>query len=199
MLIGIMMATLNDDDRDFVSGIFEEYGKQLYYIALDILKNEHDANDALQETMYKIIKYIDKFTDDNKANARNKIMIGLRVSICNTSFRQYRKQQKKNKHETDFFYESDDEEVTIEIEDETTNIDDTIIKGEDCRKIKEALLNLSPELQDAVNLVYYCDFSCVEAAKFLGVTDNALRNRLYQARKKLKEVLRGDFSEYNEK
>lgn len=58
MLIGIMMATLNDDDRDFVSGIFKEYGKQLYYIALDILKNEHDANDALQETMYKIIKYI---------------------------------------------------------------------------------------------------------------------------------------------
>lgn len=49
------MATLNDDDRDFVSGIVKEYGKQLYYIALDILKNEHDANDALQETMYKII------------------------------------------------------------------------------------------------------------------------------------------------
>ena len=195
-----MMAALNDDDRDFVSGIFKEYGKQLYYIALDILKNEHDANDALQETMYKIIKYIDKFTDDNKTNARNKIMIGLRVAIRNTSFRQYRKQQKKNKHETYFFYESDDEDdVTIEIEDETANIDDTIIKGEDCRKIKEALLNLSPDLQDAVNLVYYCDFSCVEAAKFLGVTDTALRNRLYQARKKLKEALRGDFSEYNEK
>lgn len=200
MLDSIMMAALNDDDRDFVSGIFKEYGKQLYYIALDILKNEHDANDALQETMYKIIKYIDKFTDDNKTNARNKIMIGLRVAIRNTSFRQYRKQQKKNKRETYFFYESDGEDdVTIEIEDETANIDDTIIKGEDCRKIKEALLNLSPELQDAVNLVYYCDFSCVEAAKFLGITDTALRNRLYQARKKLKEALRGDFSEYNEK
>lgn len=199
MLIGIMMAALNDDDRDFVSSIFEEYGKQLYYIALDILKNEHDANDALQETMYKIIKYIDKFTDDNKTNARNKIMIGLRAAIRNTSYRQYRKRQKKNKYETDLFYESDEEDVTIDIEDETANIDDAVIKSEDCRKVKEALLNLSPELQDAVNLVYYCDFSCVEAAKFLGITDSALRNRLYQARKKLKEALRSDFSEYNEK
>ena len=56
MLLDIMLVALSEDDRDFVSGIFEEYGKQMYSIALDILKNEHDADDALQETMYKIIK-----------------------------------------------------------------------------------------------------------------------------------------------
>lgn len=191
MLLDIMLAALGEDDRDFVSGIFEEYGKQMYSIALDILKNEHDADDALQETMYKIIKYVDKFADDDKSKIRNKIMIGLRASIRNTSFRHYRKQQNKNKYETDFFYESDEDESAI--------VDDIVIKGEDCRKIKDALLVLSSDLQDTVNLVYYCDFSCVEAAKFLGVTNNAVRNRLYQVRKKLKEVLRGDFDEYNRK
>ena len=193
MLLDIMLAALSEDDRDFVSGIFEEYGKQMYSIALNILKNEHDADDALQETMYKIIKYVDKFADDDKSKIRNKIMIGLRASIRNTSFRHYRKQQNKNK------YESDEEEVEIDIEDESAIVDDIVIKGEDCRKIKDALLGLSSDLQDTVNLVYYCDFSCVEAAKFLGITDNAVRNRLYQARKKLKEVLRGDFDEYNKK
>ena len=191
MLLDIMLAALSEDDRDFVSGIFEEYGKQMYSIALDILKNEHDADDALQETMYKIIKYVDKFADDDQSKTRNKIMIGLRASIRNTSFRHYRKQQNKNKYETDFFYESDEDESAI--------VDDIVIKGEDCRKIKDALLGLSSDLQDTVNLVYYCDFSCVEAAKFLGISDNAVRNRLYQARKKLKEVLRGDFDEYNKK
>jgi RNA polymerase sigma factor, sigma-70 family len=188
-----MLAALSEDDRDFVSVIFEEYGKQMYSIALDILKNEHDADDALQETMYKIIKYVDKFADDDKSKIRNKIMIGLRASIRNTSFRHYRKKQNKNK------YETDEEKVEIDIEDESAIVDDMVIKGEDCRKIKDALLVLSSDLQDTVNLVYYCDFSCVEAAKFLGVTDNAVRNRLYQARKKLKEVLRGDFDEYNKK
>lgn len=193
MLLDIMLAALSEDDRDFVSGIFEEYGKQMYSIALDILKNEHDADDALQETMYKIIKYVDKFADDDKSKIRNKIMIGLRASIRNTSFRNYRKKQNKNK------YESDEEEVEIDIEDESAIVDDIVIKGEDCRKIKEALLGLSSDLQDTVNLVYYCDFSYVEAAKFLGISDNAVRNRLYHARKKLKEVLRGDFDEYNKK
>lgn len=193
MLLDIMLAALSEDDRDFVSVIFEEYGKQMYSIALDILKNEHDADDALQETMYKIIKYVDKFADDDKSKIRNKIMIGLRASIRNTSFRNYRKKQNKNK------YETDEEEVEIDIEDESAIVDDIVIKGEDCRKIKEALLGLASDLQDTVNLVYYCDFSCVEAAKFLGISDNAVRNRLYQVRKKLKEVLRGDFDEYNRK
>ena len=193
MLLDIMLAALSEDDRDFVSVIFEEYGKQMYSIALDILKNEHDADDALQETMYKIIKYVDKFADDDKSKIRNKIMIGLRASIRNTSFRNYRKKQNKNK------YETDEEEVEIDIEDESAIVDDIVIKGEDCRKIKDALLGLASDLQDTVNLVYYCDFSCVEAAKFLGISDNAVRNRLYQARKKLKEVLRGDFDEYNKK
>ena len=193
MLLDIMLAALSEDDRDFVSVIFEEYGKQMYSIALDILKNEHDADDALQETMYKIIKYVDKFADDDQSKIRNKIMIGLRASIRNTSFRNYRKKQNKNK------YETDEEEVEIDIEDESAIVDDIVIKGEDCRKIKEALLGLSSDLQDTVNLVYYCDFSYVEAAKFLGISDNAVRNRLYQARKKLKEVLRGDFDEYNKK
>ena len=193
MLLDIMLAALSEDDRDFVSVIFEEYGKQMYSIELDILKNEHDADDALQETMYKIIKYVDKFADDDKSKIRNKIMIGLRASIRNTSFRNYRKKQNKNK------YETDEEEVEIDIEDESAIVDDIVIKGEDCRKIKDALLGLASDLQDTVNLVYYCDFSCVEAAKFLGISDNAVRNRLYQARKKLKEVLRGDFDEYNKK
>lgn len=198
LFFGIMLAALNPDDRDFVTDIFDEYEKQLYHIAFSILKNEHDASDALQETMYKIIKYIDKFTCDDTTDARNKIMIGLRAAIRNTSLRLYKKQQKKNKHEIDFYFESDGEEVTIDVEDETANVDDAVIKNEDCRKVREALLKLSPDLQDAVNLVYNCNFSCIEAAKFLGISDSALRNRLYQARKKLKEALKGDFSEYDE-
>ena len=71
-----MLAALSEDDRDFVSVIFEEYGKQMYSIALDILKNEHDADDALQETMYKIIKYVDKFADTN-----SRMMINQKFGI----------------------------------------------------------------------------------------------------------------------
>lgn len=199
MLSSMMMLTLNEDDRDFVTKIYEEYGEQMYRIALGILKNEQSAEEALQETMYKIIKYIDKFSLDDKFTARNKIMIGLRAAIHNTSCRQYANRKRKREQETDFFYTVDDEEKMIDIEDTTENVEERIIAEEDCHRIEKALLELSPELQDAINLVYYCDFSCVEAAEFLGISSSALRNRLYHARKKLKEALKGDFYEYDKK
>lgn len=196
VLFNILFASLSAEDQDFVSKIFEENKNQLYYIAYSILKNEEDAKDAIQETMYKIIKYMDKFTDDSKIDAQNKIMIGLRVAIRNTSLRHYRKKKRKMEHETSLFRKAanDDEEedMIINIQDDSADVDEIVITQEECRKIQDALLTLSPNLQDAVNLVYYCDFSCAEAAKFLGIKDEALRNRLYQARQKLKELLKGD-------
>lgn len=195
-LFNIMFASLSAEDQDFVSKIFEENKNQLYYIAYSILKNEEDAKDAIQETMYKIIKYMDKFANDSKIDAQNKIMIGLRVAIRNTSLRHYQKKKRKLEHETSLFRKSanndEDEEIAVDIRDEGADLDELIITQEECRKIQDALLKLSPNLQDAVNLVYYCDFSCAEAAKFLGIKDDALRNRLFQARQKLKELLKGD-------
>lgn len=51
LLSSIMMLALNDDDRDFVTKIYEEYREQMYRTALVILKNEQSAEEALQETM----------------------------------------------------------------------------------------------------------------------------------------------------
>ncbi len=198
MFIGILISALNDDDRNFVTEVYNKYGDRLYVTALDILKNEHDAEDAVHETMYKIIKYIDKYHGDNDEEIRNKILIVMRSSVYNTSCRYYRKKQKKADFEV---AGSEDYNIieNIEAEDASDNPDEILIKKEDCLNVKEALLQLSPPLQDAVNLVYFCDFSCVEAANYLGITDSALRNRIFQAKKKLREVLRGEFDECNKK
>ncbi len=190
----LLLSALDDDDRDFVTSLYNEYGDRMYSIALSILKNEQDASDAVQETLYKIIKHIDKFSGDSKTEIRNKILIGLRASIYNASCDQYRKKRRQIRHEaqpdanpTD----SLDSCCTAEMPEEI------LIKKEDCQNVKKAMLELSPDLQDAVNLVYFCDFSCREAASYLGITDGALRNRLFQALKKLKKALRSFFYDHH--
>ena len=65
----------------------------------------------------------------------------------------------------------------------------TIIKREECEIVRKALLDLTEDMQDAVNLVYMCGYSSVEAADFLGISDGAVRARLFKARKKLKKIL----------
>ena len=64
-----------------------------------------------------------------------------------------------------------------------------MIKEEECEIVRKALLELTQDMQDAVNLVYMSGYSCTEAADFLGISDVALRARLFKARKRLKEIL----------
>lgn len=196
MLFSIMFATLNDAERDFVAELFEKYGTMMYATAKNILRNECDAEDAVQETMYKIIRHIDQFEGDDRLKTLTKVEIGLRTSIYNTACRQYRKKQKKLDNEIHMYFMADDkdEPTLVDIEEDYV-LEDVIIKIEECNIIKDALLALSPALQDAVNLVYFCGMSQVDAADFLGIKQEALRNRIFHARKKLKEILEGDFNE----
>ena len=64
-----------------------------------------------------------------------------------------------------------------------------MIKEEEYEIVRKALLELTQDMQDAVNLVYMSGYSCAEAADFLGISDVALRARLFKARKRLKEIL----------
>ncbi len=41
---------------DALSDIYDIIGKQIYFIAYSILKNYHDAEDAMQEALYEIVK-----------------------------------------------------------------------------------------------------------------------------------------------
>ena len=81
------------------------------------------------------------------------------------------------------------EETVREIADMENDPTELTIREEECRAVRDALRTLSPDLRDAVNLVYFSDFSQAEAAKYLEISDSALRNRLFQAKKKLRVIL----------
>jgi RNA polymerase sigma factor (sigma-70 family) len=58
-------------------------------------------------------------------------------------------------------------------------------------EVWDALRALSPNLREAMVLYYMEGNSTSEAARALGVTENAVRTRLYQGRKKMREYLEG--------
>ena len=195
-MVSLMFASLNEEEREFVSGLFEKYGRMMYVTAKKILHEESDAADAVQETMYKIIKHIDQFEGDDRIRILTKVEIGLRTSVYNTACRQYRKKKRQLTNEIQLYYSEDEEEIPQDFEiKDTHNVEDVIIQKEECLIIRNALLTLSPALQDAVNLVYFCGMSQSHAADFLGIKEEALRNRIFHARKKLKAILEGDHNE----
>ena len=191
-MISLIFASLNEEEQELVSELFEKYGRMMYVTAKKILHEESDAADAEQETMYKIIKHSDQLDGNDRVRTLTKVEIGLRASIYHTACRQYQKKKKQLTNEIQLYYSADEEEMPVEYEvKDEHNVEDVIIQKEECLLIRNALLTLSPALQDAVNLVYFCGMSQTHAADFLEIKEEALRNRIFHARRKLKAILEG--------
>ncbi len=48
----------DDDDRDYFKEIYDKYHKMMFDCAIKILKNHHDAEDAVQQVLLNLWKYI---------------------------------------------------------------------------------------------------------------------------------------------
>lgn len=192
LLSYVVLASLETEDRDFVETLYERYGGYIYARALAILGNAHDAEDAVQELMCKVVAHLHKFHEADPVTVRSQLEIGIRVTAHHVSVSAYRKKARRWARETSLIAETDaetGEETVREIADTENDPTELTIREEEGRAVRDALRTLSPDLRDAVNLVYFSDFSQAEAAKYLEISDSALRNRLFQAKKKLRVIL----------
>ena len=142
--------------------------------------------------MCKVAVHLHKFHEADPVTVRSQLEIGIRVTAHHVSVSAYRKKARRWARETSLIAETDaetGEETVREIADTENDPTELTIREEECRAVRDALRTLSPDLRDAVNLVYFSDFSQAEAAKYLEISDSALRNRLFQAKKKLRVIL----------
>ncbi len=59
------MDSFQQTDSDAFEKLVERYGKSLYSVSFQILKNSQDAEDAVQETFLKAFRAIDRFRGDS--------------------------------------------------------------------------------------------------------------------------------------
>ena len=74
MLIFAMLVS-SEEDRTKLEQIYIKYKKLMYYIAMDILKDTHESEDVVQNSIIKTAKYIEKIEE----------VTSVRVGIVSTS------------------------------------------------------------------------------------------------------------------
>ena len=68
-MLAILLAALESEaDKQKFTDIYEQYHPQMEQTALRILKNQHDAEDAMQNAFIQIIRHFEKLM---KFPARN--------------------------------------------------------------------------------------------------------------------------------
>ncbi len=144
----------------------EEYADMIFRVCIVILKNEADAQDAVQETFLKYIQKAPQFENSQHEKA-------WLIKVATNNSRNVLK--RKNRYS-----DADLESVTANA------------VSEDASSVLEALVSL-PEKYSIVIILHYIDgYKVNEIAEMIGKTPSAVKMRLQKGRKLLEKVYRGE-------
>lgn len=173
----IIEKVLKGDSSAFEVLILK-YQNQVYYSALNIVKNNEYAEDICQDAFLKAYEKLDTLQD------KDHFLSWIKRIAVNMALNHY----ERNKRIVDV--ESDDKD--IDYFDNLTDgacPEDFIIKDELSRYIKFFVDSLPERLKTVVILREVEDFSYEEISEMLNIPLGTVRSRLFNARQIIKERL----------
>lgn len=173
----IYINRILNGDKGAFSNLVEKYQKMVYTLALKILGNNEDAEDAAQEVFVKCYRAL------NRYNAQAAFSTWLYKITYN--------------HSIDLLKSKNKKWQTIEWNSEMESgitkhhsLDEKIDLKEIQLLLKEAIHRLSPDEQVIVTLYYYEGLALKEIAEIIGIRENNVKIKLHRIRTKLLQILK---------
>ncbi|MBV1909065.1 MAG: RNA polymerase sigma factor [Kangiellaceae bacterium] len=162
-------------DIQAFQSLVEAYSGKLYVAAYRILGNKEHAEDCIQEVFLKLHRKIGTF------NNQSKFSTWIYQVTVNTAIDLLRKHAK---HQNDS--EQDLDQVVCH---KTTQPEQSVWLDNISAKTHRALMMLSEEVRLAFILRHHEDRSIKEISEILEVNPNTVKNRIYRAIARLREIL----------
>jgi len=148
--------------------LVEQYSAKAYNIALRMLRNPPDAEDAVQEAFLSAYRALPNF------KSQSKLSTWFYRIVVNASLLKIRKDKTRSKYLSNTGYED------LVVPDWDYNPEKAAINGELHDFIETGLGQLPPTLRAAVVLRTVQGFSNAEAAEILGIGISAFKARLHR-------------------
>lgn len=175
MLLFLSMIETEEEKSKFVK-IYEKYSNLMWYIANEILKDEHLAEDAVQEAFLALTRHLSQVKEADGTKTKN-FMATITKSKAIDILR-----KKKGKYEEEF-----DEAC---IHDTQEDLLDGYIKKESLEALAAMVKRLSPIYRTVFEYKYLYELTDKEIADLLNVTPKVVNVRIFRGRKKLQELLK---------
>jgi len=161
-----LVVALKCHDLKAVAYIYKHYSDTIYGTLLSILKDPELSSDAFQEVVFKIWNAADRYDASKGRLFTWMINIARNYAVDRLRSRQLKNHGKNNRLD-DCFHEIDHSHQV------NYNID---VIG-----IRNLVFRLKPELQIAIDLVYFKGYNHVEAAEFLELPLGTFKTRVRTA------------------
>ena len=171
--------------------LVEGNSANVYNLALKLLGDEHEAEDVLQETFLSAFQAIDRF------EGRSQLSTWLYRIAYNASLMRLRKREQMTAFSLDqpLYEEETGDGVAHHLADWSTIPDDQLLTAEARQEMDRAIAELPETLRAAFVLRDIQGLSGAETAEVLGISVQAVKNRLRRARLRLRDRLSAYFVE----
>lgn len=161
MIIYLQMIETEEDKVKF-ENLYTEYRDQMYYVAYQILRNEHDAEDAVHQAFVSLIKNLEKISDLKCPKTRSYIVITVERKALDII-------RSRKKIAGEYL----DELVGVEIP----------LPGD--HGLADALAQLPARYREILLLRYECGYSAKEIAEILDLKYDNVRKLIARAKEAL--------------
>jgi RNA polymerase sigma-70 factor, ECF subfamily len=169
--------------NDVLQEVLQASRKQLFRVAFRILKNEDDAEDAVQDAMISAFRNFEKFEH------RSQITTWLTRIVVNASLMIHRK--RKSAVVWSLQEPCADDTVFAEtIPDHQPNPEHAYQRTESLASVDALLSEMNPLLRQAVKAAYYDELSTAEASSALAVPISTFKARLFRGTHLLQKKVR---------
>lgn len=171
---------------DAFEELIKDYKKSAFNIALKVLRNVEDAEDASQEALIKVYKNIQNF------NMQSTFKVWMYRIVVNTCL-DFKRKKIINAVSIDENIDlGGNNEIHREIADDSANPDVLVEKNFNNKLVNDAVNKLDDEYKTIIVLRDIQGFSYSEIAEILSCNLGTVKSRLNRARKSLKEILENE-------
>jgi RNA polymerase sigma-70 factor (ECF subfamily) len=171
----MLIARVAGGDRLAMQTLFARHRTPVYRWLLRLVGNETVAEDLLSDV------FLDVWRQAGRFQARSAVSTWL-LAIARFKALSARRARKDAEL---------DETIEATVADPADDPEVMLAKKHRDQVVREALNELSPEHKEIIDLVYYHEKSVDECAQILGVPSGTVKTRMFYARKKLAEMVKG--------
>ena len=167
-----LVERFRNGDREAFTALMVRYQRPIYNAAFWILRSADDARDIAQSVFLRVAERLDEF------DGSHKFFSWIYRIAVNESLNLLR----RNGHEEPL----DDE---IDLPGGSDDPESQARDAERSRYIQRALLTMSPMDRTVIVLRHFSECSYQEIARILDVDEKTVKSRLFEARRRLRELL----------
>ncbi len=178
-----LASALQSGNADALTVLFERHASSLYRIARRILRNEAEAEDAVQQIFLDVFRSIQQF-DPEKGGFKTWLLLFAfqRISNCRRSLAANR------------FFDTDPFDELLPAVFPLTERPFGYSLPEASVLVEQVLSALQPRQRRTIELVYYEGLTAEEVSIRTGETVRVVRHNLYRGLEKIRKAFCGDAS-----